>query len=127
MLFSFCLLRNFFIGCQTLWILPYWFLGIFILLSLFLSCVLAHNLVTLKLYDLFKAFVVVFLDKARAVFNLWLMFPHYWGSTLPSTLPDVPYIIRLLHSGWWKSELFLALCQLREWFYFCQWSFPGFR
>lgn len=72
--FFFCLLCNFFIGCQTLWILPYWLLGIFILFSLFLSCVLAYNLVTWKQCDPFEAFVV-FLDKARAVFNLWLIFP----------------------------------------------------
>lgn len=72
--FFFCLLCKFFIGCQTLWILPYLLLGIFILLSLFLSCVLAYNLVTWEQCDPFEAFVV-FLDKARAVLNLWLIFP----------------------------------------------------
>lgn len=64
---------------------------------------------------------MVFLDKARALFNLWLISPHYWGSVL-STLPDVPY--KVFHSGWWKSELFLALCQLLQWFCFFQWLFP---
>lgn len=35
-----------------------------------------------------------------------------------------PIHYKVFHSGWWKSELFLALCQLLQWFCFFQWLFP---
>lgn len=35
-----------------------------------------------------------------------------------------PIHYKVFHSGWWKSEPFLALCQLLQWFSFFQWLFP---
>lgn len=88
-------------------------LDIFIFLSLFLC--LGTQFSYLEAFDPLKAFL--FSRQSQSLI-LWLIFPYSWGNPLLGALPGVSYITRFFQTGWWKSELFLALLQLLEGFCF---------